>query len=114
MSETEQQWLERVRMWRASGKSAAAFAAEHGYAEATLRWWASQLSRPPETRRRRDRGRAAQPASVALARVVRKDAPMPTIGSDVIVRIGAASIVVTRASDEEALRLAVRVLGGAA
>jgi hypothetical protein len=113
MSETEQQWLERVRSWRASGKSAGAFAAEHGYAEATLRWWASRLSRPHDARRRRDRTRATPPASVALVRVVRKDASPSTSGSEVVVKIGAGSIVVTRGSDEHALRLAVRVLEGA-
>ena len=40
---TRAQWAERVRRWRASGQSAAAFAALEGVKPSTLQWWSSQL-----------------------------------------------------------------------
>jgi hypothetical protein len=113
MTETKSLWQERVRAWRASGMKAAVFAAEHGYSEATLRWWASQLSRPPEALQRRDRARSEPAKPVVLARVVRKAAPPASIAdAGVTIEIGDARVVVTRSSDESALRLALRVLGG--
>jgi len=38
-AETAAKWTERVRSWRASGASAASFAAGQGFAASTLRWW---------------------------------------------------------------------------
>jgi hypothetical protein len=40
---TRAQWADRVRRWRASGQSAAAFAALEGVKPTTLQWWSSQL-----------------------------------------------------------------------
>ena len=36
-------WAKRVAAWRASGRTADTFAAGHGFAGSTLRWWASRL-----------------------------------------------------------------------
>lgn len=38
-------WARRVAEWRASGKTAEAFASGRGFAGNTLRWWASRLGR---------------------------------------------------------------------
>lgn len=38
------EWARRVRRWRASGQSAAAFAARTRCKVATLRWWAWRLA----------------------------------------------------------------------
>ena len=38
-------WAKRVAAWRASGQTADAFAAGHGFAGSTLRWWASHAGR---------------------------------------------------------------------
>ena len=38
-------WAKRVSEWRASGKTAADFAAGRGFAGSTLRWWASHHGR---------------------------------------------------------------------
>ena len=52
-------WRSRVAAWRASGETAATFAARHGLTVGTLRWWSSRLQREER-----------QPV-VRLARVVR-------------------------------------------
>jgi hypothetical protein len=53
MSDTKTIWKERVAGWRASGETAEAFCAAHGWSPNTLRWWSSRLSRdsaPPIVR----------------------------------------------------------------
>jgi len=42
---TRATWVERVREWRASGKSAAEFAATRRINANTLKWWSSELNR---------------------------------------------------------------------
>lgn len=117
-------WAERVREWRSSGQSGARFAAAHGLAESTLRWWARQL-RAADTMagapRRRGRPPKASPAvatapakSVMLARVVRSDtgtAPASNAGAAVEVLVGDVRVRVGRGADETALRLVFRALG---
>ena len=60
MTSTEAKWAERVREWRASGKTAEEFAAGFEYEVSTLRYWASRLKTGAE-----------RPALV-IAQVVRK------------------------------------------
>ena len=45
MMDTKTQWQRRVASWRASGETAAEFSKRHGFAPATLRWYASRLKR---------------------------------------------------------------------
>jgi hypothetical protein len=45
MSKTEEIWKERVARWRASGETAEAFSAGHGWSPKTLQWWSSRLGR---------------------------------------------------------------------
>ena len=66
MTETEAKWSERVREWRAGGKSAEEFAEGRGFKGSTLRYWASSL------RKLEGGTRAESRAGVRLLRVVRK------------------------------------------
>ncbi len=109
------EWAERVRAWRASGKTAVAFAVEHGIAEATLRWWASELGSTAAAEPRR-RGRPPKVASapLMLARVVRtggQQALTPSPGAPISIAIGDVRVLVERGVDENALRVVFRALG---
>ena len=112
-AETAAKWAERVRVWRASGASAATFAAGQGFAASTLRWWDSKLTQ------------AAKPR-VAMARVVRRAAGRPEAAdvaatssgatpsaSALTLEVDGARIVVRRGFDAELLRQLVRAIGGA-
>ena len=46
MTNTEHIWAERLRAWRASGQSAAAFARDKDYSSAALRYWERRLKGP--------------------------------------------------------------------
>jgi hypothetical protein len=43
------EWANRVRAWRASGATAATYAAQRGWNAGTMTWWASRVGpkRPP-------------------------------------------------------------------
>ena len=45
MTDTETKWTERVRAWRASGRTAREFAEGQEFKPSTLTYWASQLRR---------------------------------------------------------------------
>jgi hypothetical protein len=116
MTTTEAKWTERVREWRASGKSAEAFADGREFEPTTLRYWASRLKLPASTTTP-DVARAAPKASVAMARVVRRRnrsvATSSTVGrAELAIAIGAARITVGRGFDAELLRSVVAALGG--
>lgn len=101
---TEAVWAERVRAWRSSGKTVAAFASEEGLTPSALRYWASRLSR--------------KPAAPAMVRLLPKSAagaaPVAAvpIATDLVVVVGDAQVRVARGFDPELLREVVRVLGG--
>jgi transposase-like protein len=84
-----------VAGWRASGKSARAYAAEHGYSEASLYKWAAQLREP--------RGGSANLGFVRLT--VQREPP-----TDLEVCVGCALIRVRRGFDPELLRQVVEAL----
>lgn len=80
MIDTKIKWRRRVASWRASGQTADEFAAAHGLAASTLRWWASQLKHevaPPPP---------PAAAVVRMARVVRAPAP-PRSGGTVVIDV---------------------------
>lgn len=79
MSDTKITWRRRVASWRASGQTADEFAAAHGFAPSTLRWWASQLKRETATT-------TTSPAAplVRMARVIRAPSSSMSRGSVVI------------------------------
>jgi len=45
-----EQWRERIRQWRASGKSAEAFGREHGVSAAAVYWWSRTFKKQLATR----------------------------------------------------------------
>jgi hypothetical protein len=94
---TESMWRERVLAWRASGERAAAFAKAHGFAPATLRWWASRV----------------EPARAArFVRVVPRALTVVPV-AEVVVEIGAARLRVTPGFDAALLAAVAHALGGA-
>ena len=107
---TKEKWRERVREWRASGRTAAEFAAGRGYEASTLRWWAARV------------GQSARPGIVPLvARVAVGGAgvtgivrrPMPprqAAGEELVVEVGGARLRVTRGFDDALLERVVRAL----
>src|ERR1700733_6381833 len=107
MTSTAVRWAQRVREWRASGKTAGEFASGRDFEASTLRWWASRL-----------KAGTAGKSGPHLARVVRRhsstsEASMPVraTGSELEVVIGAARIVVRGDFDPELLRQGASVLG---
>lgn len=74
MRHTKSAWRRLVASWRASGQTAEEFAAAHGVAAATLRWWTSRLKReePPP----------AAPL-VRMAQVIRS--PAPAVGRGAVI-----------------------------
>ena len=103
MTETQTKWSERVREWRASGKSAEEFAEGRGFKGSTLRFWASSL------RNLESEPRAASQGRVRLLRVVRKPSPPD---SAIEVAVGGARVVVRPGFDAALLRQLVEALGG--
>jgi hypothetical protein len=104
MTETETKWSERVREWRASGKSAEEYAEGRGFKSSTLRYWASTLRRvaPAESS-------ASKPRGVRMLRVVAR----PTSAEATIeVSVGKARVVVRRGFDETLLRQVLQALAG--
>ncbi len=109
MTETEAKWSDRVRDWRASGKTAEEFAGAFDFEASTLRYWASRLKT------------GAEKATPVLARVVRRRARAASsrtqadssASHEVEVVIGAARIVVRRGFDAELLRQVTEALRSA-
>jgi hypothetical protein len=104
MTETETKWSERVRDWKASGKTAREFADGRDFKASTLRYWACVL--------RRGSGLTARPGrrepDVRMARVVR----VASKGDDaMIVTVGAARVAVRPGFDAALLRQVVQALG---
>jgi transposase-like protein len=108
-------WAELVEAWGASGRTSSSFAAEHGIAEASLRWWKTELSR--RARRegaRRSPGPGRGTTRVAVARVVREGEVPPAAaerpkGSIELVLDG-ARVVLAPGFDARLLREVVRAL----
>ena len=94
-------WAARVEAWRASGQSAREFAAGRGFAEGTLRYWASRLRSP-----------AAESAKseVRIARVVRLS-PAATADTPIVIELGVARVGVRRGFDREVLVAVLETLG---
>jgi hypothetical protein len=103
MTTTEAKWTARVQEWRASGKSAEAFADGQGFKPSTLRVWSSKLKTPAASTR----------PSVKLTRVVRTQPAPPVVeerGVEIV--IGKAHIVVRPGFDASLLREVLAALGG--
>jgi hypothetical protein len=104
MTETEKKWSERVEEWKASGRTAKAFAEGRDFKASTLVYWASCLRRGP--------GKATPPRErrprVRMVRVVRR----PRRPEDsIVVTVGPACVAVRAGFDEALLRRVVKALG---
>lgn len=114
MSETEAKWVERLKEWQDSGRTAEEFAAGKPYKASTLKWWRTQLQRHQKVGGpTRERAQA-----IPMARVVRRAGPRaPTtsaVGGDgMVVEISGARISIARDCDLEFLTKVVRALGRA-
>jgi len=119
-------WADIVAAWDSSGSSARAFAEQRGIAEASLRWWKSELARrarnEPARRSPGPRPRGTElvasarggTESVALARVVREGETPPDERSEpLVVIVGRARVLVQRNFDPALLRAVVDALGSA-
>ena len=71
MTKTDAKWLERVRQWQESGKTAEKFSEGQPFKASTLKWRAAELRRTAEGGRRYGKGNAAS-GPIRLARVVRR------------------------------------------
>jgi hypothetical protein len=111
MTETDEKWAERIRLWKASGQTAEAFAVGQPFKASTLKWRAAGLRRAAEGRERYGKGRAVN-GSMRLARVVSRGRDSaPTQGGGVVVEISGARISLSRGFDAELLTDVVRALG---
>jgi hypothetical protein len=81
-----------VRRWRASGRSARAFAESEGIQPGTLRWWSSELRRE---------SKFVDATSLVTA----------TADASLVLEIGGARIRVSRGFDAELLREVLAALG---
>ena len=109
-------WAELVATWVKSGRPAASFAADHGIAEGSLRWWKTELARRARKEApRRSPGPRRAPA-IALARVVREgevvDRPPERATGAVSVVVSGARVLVEAGFDGKLLREVVEALGG--
>ncbi len=101
MTKTEAMWSERVRGWRASGRTATEFAVGAGFEASTLRYWASRLKR-------------AEDAPRPHARLLRVTPTSAGVSAPLVVVAGGARIEVRAGFDATLLRDVVRAPGDAA
>jgi hypothetical protein len=103
MAGTQEQWVERIEAWRASGASAAKFCEDRGYAASSLRYWSSRL------KRERPSG-AMRLARVEVVPATATAAAAQT--AEIIVELRGARILVPASVDASALRTVIEALGG--
>jgi hypothetical protein len=107
MTETETKWTERVRAWRASGRTAREFAEGQEFKPSTLTYWASQLRRSTSA----ESGVVAKRVPrVRMVQVVAK-AAVASREDTLVVAVGTARIVVRAGFDRTLLREVIEALG---
>ena len=112
MTKTEAKWLELVRQWKESGKTAEEFAVGQAFKASTLKWRAAELRRTGGGGKRYGKGSAVG-GSVRFAQVVpvpraRADAAVPSAG--VVVGVSGTRITLSRGFDAALLVEVVRAL----
>jgi hypothetical protein len=106
MTTTDEKWVERIRQWKESGKTAEDFAAGQPYKASTLKWRAAGLRRSAEGGERRREGQELSGA-IRLARVVGGERR----GSALVVEVSGTRIALSRGFDAVLLAEVVRALG---
>ncbi len=109
MTETETKWTERVKEWKASGKTVAQFAEGREFQGSTLRYWACILRRGAPSERRSASVSAASLSKIQMAKVVTSSTGKT---STIEVAVGAARVQVRAGFDGTLLRQVVEALGG--
>jgi hypothetical protein len=112
MTKTEEKWIERIRQWQGSGKTAEEFTQGQPYKASTLKWRAAELRRQAEGGARYGKP-SASTKSIRMARVVtRRDAAVGAPGSDggVVVEVSGARIALSHGFDAELFADVVRAL----
>ena len=111
---TDEKWVERIRQWKGSGRTAEEFAIGQPFKASTLRWKASELRRASE----RAAGEAkvvatAGSGSVRMARVVPRQTVELARGlsNAVVVEVSGARISLARGFDASLFQDVVRALG---
>jgi hypothetical protein len=108
---TRAEWLERVRAWKASGKTRAEFALTGDYSERSLGWWAWKLGSEGEVLKPKQpspkQSRRKKPRPLELVEVVSLSEPSP---SPMTMRVGAVEVLVSRGFDRELLGSVLEVL----
>jgi len=125
MTETETKWSERVKEWKASGRTAKEFAQGRDFKPATLTYWSCRLRQiagrgvSPTSREESARGPATPQVRMVRVRRTRVGRERPTeqaaVGRNptVTIAIGAARIEVGSGFDPALLSDVVAALGGA-
>ena len=122
MAAAESEWAERVKAWRASGRSARVFCEDKTYSVHSLRYWSQRLREQAVggvrlARVEPIRPAESQPAS-GLASVAAAEPSAPTsspralAAEPIVVEVGAAKVVVGRGFDAATLRAVITALGG--
>ena len=106
MTETEAKWSERVREWKASGRTAKEFAEGRDFKASTMVYWASCLRTGAGGARRTTK----REPRVRMVRVLRSS---PRAEDAIVVAVGAARVAVRAGFDPALLREVVRALGDA-
>lgn len=114
MTKTDEKWVERVRQWKGSGKTAEEFAIGQPFKASTLKWMASELRRASE----RAGGEAkvvATARSIRMARVVARQnvGVARGLSSSLVVEVSGARISLARGFDASLFQDVVRALGEA-
>ena len=112
MTKTDAKWLERIRQWKESGKTAEEFAVGQPFKASTLKWRAAELRRTAEGGKRYGKG-ATVDGPLRLARVVpvaRSRDKAAALSSSVTIEVSGARIVLSRGFDAALLVEVVRAL----
>jgi len=112
MTKTEEKWVERIRRWQESGKTAEEFTQGQPYKASTLKWRAAELRRQAGGGARYGKA-SASTKLIRMARVVtRRGAATgaPGSSSGVIVEVSGARISLSRGFDAKLFADVVRAL----
>jgi len=110
MTKTDEKWVERIRQWKESGRTAEEFTLGKPYKASTLKWRAADLRRQAAGSSRYGKARASA-TPIRMARVVsrgRASVAVPSVG--LVVEMSGARISLSRGFDAELLADVVRVL----
>jgi hypothetical protein len=113
MTKTDAKWLERIRQWKESGKSAEEFAEGQPFKATTLKWRDAEQRRAARGGARYGKA-AADVGAIRFARVVPVPRPSATPAAPIAgltLEVAGARISLSRGFDAELLVEVVRALG---